>query len=89
MTHRFFPIAAILLATLTGCASPPGGLISSDPNVLRIGEEPTGYPRTTMKQLAPNVCQYVTDTWEPDVFKGQVIWLLHQSAILGSCPEPS
>ncbi|BBP76467.1 hypothetical protein PHLH7_25710 [Pseudomonas sp. Ost2] len=78
-------VLMISLAALAACSSNKSVVTSTDPNWLRIGDEPEGYPRTFVEKLNGN-CSLITESWSKGAIKGQNMWTKEQSRKPVVCP---
>lgn len=64
----------IALSLLGGCASSKEIVTSTNTDILRVGEEPAGYPKKyVVSQFG--YCTEVTESWRKSSQKGNTIWL--------------
>lgn len=78
--HRNLLGICALGVLVAGCATPPK-LISSNENLLRVGEKPVGYPRTFMLKEGAT-CVQVTEDWRS---RGNDIWVKDSKEVTVSC----
>ncbi|AQY69503.1 hypothetical protein PverR02_19140 [Pseudomonas veronii] len=78
-------VLVLSLAALAACSSSKSVVTSTDPNWLRIGDEPEGYPRTFVEKLNGN-CSLITESWSKGSIKGQNMWTKEQSRKPIACP---
>lgn len=70
---------------ITGCATQEH-LTSNNPDLLRIGSKPEGYPKTYTEKY-PGYCVDVTETWREDHYKEQTIWFKDTYRKTVDCPK--
>lgn len=79
-------LAVIFIAPIfiVGCATKEK-LVSTNPDLLRIGTKPEGYPKNYIEKYS-GYCIDVTETWREDHYKGQTIWFkdMHRQTV--DCP---
>ena len=81
-------ILALLAIALAGCAAPKATLHSSKTDMLVIGQEPAGYPKTYVEPYKgfPGYCLQVTESWRKDSYQGQTIWFKDKAIKAMPCP---
>lgn len=79
-------LLALSCSFLIAACSTSAPLVSTNPELLRIGEKPEGYPKTYLQQIDGH-CQQVTESWREREFRGQTIWLKDVSEKTVDCPQ--
>lgn len=83
---RIALIGLAALAVLAGCsATPQHRYVSTNTDLLRVGEEPKGYPMTYVEKHA-GYCVQVTDSWRKDKVNSETIWLKDSRRETITCP---
>lgn len=81
---------ALLFAAfaISGCATSTPAPVSTNPDQLRVGAKPEGYPRTYIEPMAgfPGYCLKVTESWREDSYNGHTIWLKDREMRSMRCP---
>ncbi|MEW9858425.1 hypothetical protein [Pseudomonas putida] len=77
-------VLMLALAAVSACSSHDSKVTSTDPNWLRIGDEPKGYPRTYIENINGN-CNKVTETWLKGSYKDQSMWTKQQRRAPVAC----
>lgn len=86
MNVIFTVLAAI---AVSGCATHKGTLVSTNPDLLVIGQKPQGYPKTRIEPYPdfPGLCLEVKESWREDSYQGQAIWLKDEELKSMRCPR--
>jgi hypothetical protein len=84
MKGKMIFLAAVV--ALAGCASNQPTVVSKNTDLLRVGQEPQGYPKSFIRKT-DGFCVRVTDSWVKDEYKGTTIWLKHSDIISVQCPN--
>jgi hypothetical protein len=78
-------VVAMILAALFGCAE-KRAIVSTNPDLTRVGEEPAGYPRTFVERVG-GACIEVTESWREDHDIGDNVWVKDAARENVPCPE--
>lgn len=73
----------LIVGTLAGGCTPSIRIVSSDENLLRIGDRPVGYPKTFIQKDGPN-CTRVTEDWHS---MGKGVWVKNSHEETTPCPS--
>jgi len=82
---RKITFVLLTLATLAGCSSSKINVASTNTDLLRVGEEPQGYPAIYIEK-ANGYCVQVTDSWSESSYSGTKIWLKQSRRASVACP---
>ena len=89
MNHLFGLSLVTTTLMLAGCAVGTQNVVSTNSDVLVVGDEPEGYPRVTFVRIGDH-CTRVTESWNsaPDAVGGKTIWLkqIERASVL--CSDP-
>lgn len=70
-------LSFLAVLTVGGCASQIQSVVSTNADLLVVGKQPEGYPRTDIEPYPnfPGFCLEVKESWREDRYQGEVIWL--------------
>jgi len=76
----------VVLGVLAGCsATPQHTYVSTNTDLLRVGEKPKGNPATYIEKHS-GYCVQITDSWRKDKVNGETIWLKNSQREIINCP---
>lgn len=83
-----YVIVILFALTVAGCAAPKEVLYSTNTDMLVVGQEPAGYPKTYIEPYKsfPGFCLQVTESWRQGSYHGQTIWFKDKAIKTMRCP---